>query len=352
VENGHTRQVHKTVVDRHDENRSLASTAVKVDLTFDLRRKGLVWFSLYAVRFHGAWIYVHDRDVGGELSIELSLPDASAVYDDFRVVVDGVEYSGSLDAGSGVVTVNIPVHPGQSVAIESAYDSRGRDTWIYNPGSGLLEDLSLVMTTDYADIDFPANTMSPSSRARSGGGWALRWEFKRLVSGRSFGVATPTRIQPGELASRLSLAAPISLGFYFVFLFVLATMRGLDIHPMNYLFLDGAFLAFHLLFAYVADHVSVGVAFALSSVVSLALVTTYMRLVVSNRFALREAGLAQLVYLVGFAGAHFWEGFTGLAITVLSILTLFVLMQLTGRLRWSEVFDAPRRRAPGGGALQ
>jgi hypothetical protein len=31
-------------------------------------------------------------------------------------------------------------------------------------------------------------------------------------------------------------------------------------------------------------------------------------------------------------------GFTGLAITIGSILTLFAAMQLTGRIRWSEVF--------------
>ena len=66
---------------------------------------------------------------------------------------------------------------------------------------------------------------------------------------------------------------------------------------------------------------------------------------VSSRFALREAALAQLVYLIGFSLAHFFEGFTGLTVTVLAIVTLFVLMQLTGRVRWSEVLSpAPQTR--------
>jgi hypothetical protein len=72
------------------------------------------------------------------------------------------------------------------------------------------------------------------------------------------------------------------------------------------------------------------------------LVTSYLRLVVSPRFAFVEAAAAQLVYLVGFSLAHFWEGFTGLAVTVLSVLTLFLLMQLTGRIRWSSP-GAPAR---------
>ena len=67
---------------------------------------------------------------------------------------------------------------------------------------------------------------------------------------------------------------------------------------------------------------------------------SYLRLAVGPRFAFVEAGLAQLVYLVGFSLAHFWDGFTGLTVTVLGIVTLFALMQLTGRIRWSEVTGA------------
>ena len=56
------------------------------------------------------------------------------------------------------------------------------------------------------------------------------------------------------------------------------------------------------------------------------------------RFASGEAAFAQFIYLVMFSYAFFFKGFTGLAITVGSILTLFVVMQITGRLRWSEKF--------------
>jgi hypothetical protein len=69
------------------------------------------------------------------------------------------------------------------------------------------------------------------------------------------------------------------------------------------------------------------------------LVVSYLRLVVSTLFAFREAALAQLVYLVGFSLAHFWEGYTGITITLMAIVTLFVMMQLTGRVRWHEVLS-------------
>jgi hypothetical protein len=39
-----------------------------------------------------------------------------------------------------------------------------------------------------------------------------------------------------------------------------------------------------------------------------------------------------------FSYAFFLKGFTGLAITIGSILTLFVVMQVTGRVKWAERF--------------
>ena len=167
-------------------------------------------------------------------------------------------------------------------------------------------------------------------------------DFERVITGHGIGMSMPRRLQPGELAAALSFSAPISLLFFFLLLVVLGRLRGLDIHPVNYLFLGAAFFSFHLLFAYTVDHLSIAVAFALSSAVSVALVVSYLRLVVSARFAFVEAGLAQLVYLIGFSLAHFWEGYTGLTVTVLSIVTLFLLMQLTGRIRWSGLSPAPR----------
>jgi hypothetical protein len=103
-------------------------------------------------------------------------------------------------------------------------------------------------------------------------------------------------------------------------------------------FLAAAFFAFHLLLAYLADHLDIRLAFLISSAVSISLVTTYLRVVAGTTFALREAAAAQFIYLVLFSSAFFFKGFTGLAITIGAILTLFVVMQMTASIRWSERF--------------
>jgi len=64
-------------------------------------------------------------------------------------------------------------------------------------------------------------------------------------------------------------------------------MRGIDLHPMNYFFLAAAFFSFHLLLAYLVDHLSIHKAFAIAAAVSIFLVVSYLRLVVGIRFATR-----------------------------------------------------------------
>jgi inner membrane protein involved in colicin E2 resistance len=158
-------------------------------------------------------------------------------------------------------------------------------------------------------------------------------------------MTMPEKLQPGPLAGNISYAAPVSLFFFFFLMFIITTLRNIDLHPMNYFFLATAFFAFHLLLAYLVDHISIHAAMAIASVVSVVLVVSYLRLVVGMRFAAFEAGTAQLIYLVLFSYAFFWKGFTGLSITVIAVITLFVVMQVTGRIRWSERFAA-RTAAP------
>ncbi len=328
-------------LDPQKQDVSVAATRVDVDLHLDQRLKGLVWYSLYDVGFRGAWTYLHAEPSAGKLRVRFRFPDAQGMYDAFAFTVDGKEQD--LRPKDGVVEALVPVQPGQRVELGVTYKSRGLDEWKYvpDPGVSSLKDFRLAMTTDFGEIDFPAATLSPSQRTRAGGGWQLLWAFEHVVTGHAIGMAMPARVQPGQLAAQLSFSAPISLGFFFVLLLVLGRLRGLELHPVNYIFVSAAFFSFHLLFAYSVDHLHLALAFALSSATSVALVVSYLRLVVSARFAFVEAAAAQLVYLIGFSLAHFWEGFTGLAVTVLSILTLFLLMQLTGKVRWGAARPLP-----------
>src|SRR5439155_24811738 len=259
-------------------------------------------------------------------------------YDDLVWTVDGLPLpvADPRNTATGVAQVGA----GKTIAVRVAYRSQGLDRWTYNFGAEVAQvsDYILHMTTDFKDIDFPDNTLSPTSKRPLDRGWDLTWNYKNLVSGFPITMTMPEQLQPGPLAGEISLFAPVSLFFFFFLMFIITTIRRIDLHPMNYFFLAGAFFAFHLLLAYTVDLISLHLAFIICSLVSMFLVISYLRLVVGIRFAAIEAGLAQFVYLVLFSYAFFFKGLTGLTITIGAIVTLFVVMQMTGRIRWSEKF--------------
>ena len=131
---------------------------------------------------------------------------------------------------------------------------------------------------------------------------------------------------------------------------ILGVLGNRNLHPVNYAFLSAAFFAFHLLLAYLVDHIDLHVAFVTASAVSIGLVVLYLRLVSGTNFALARAGLAQLVFLVLFSYAFFFEGYTGLTVTVGAIVTLFVLMQVTARVEWGRVFSGSSGSSGASGA--
>lgn len=334
--NGKLVKVRNTIVEQHQKLMPAESTTIDVKLDSDMRRKGLMWFSLYDAAVSADWTYTHHEPITGTIAVGFAFPTAYGLYDDFKFVINGTDYAASLTPTDGRVGMNMTVRPGDKIALHVQYKTRGSDYWSYTPAQGVLTNFKLSMHTNFADIDYPSSGLSPSDKARTKDGWQLNWNFSQVVTGRGIGMLTPTRLQPGELAAEMAFSAPVSLLFFFVIIYVLSSLRKISIHPFNYLLIAAAFFAFHLLFAYTADRLPVEGAFALASVVSVILVVSYLRLVVSARFALVEAGLAQLVYLVGFSMAHFAVGFTGLAITILAIITLFLVMQLTGRVRFRE----------------
>jgi hypothetical protein len=323
----------------------LTSTDARASFEMDYRKKGLLWFSTYNVDFAGTWTARNPYDVARDLVISFCFPAREGVYDAFLFTVNGEEALATR-TDNGMET-KVPVAPGEEVTFTVSYRSRGLGSWRYEFGHGVAQvrDFSLTLETDFTDIDFPPRTLSPTSKVETASGWRLHWDYENLISGFAVGLQMPEKLNPGPLASRISFFAPVSLLFFFFVIFILGVLRGVHLHPMHYFFLAGAFFSFHLLFAYLADHLDVHLAFLVSSAVSVGLVVSYLRIVAGTRFAFVEAGLAQLLYLVLFSYTHFLEGYTGLTVTIGAVLTLFVLMQTTARIDWDEVFDS-RKPAP------
>jgi inner membrane protein involved in colicin E2 resistance len=336
VEDGKTIVHNKTV--ENNVFLPLNSSHVQVNLHLDPRQKGLLWYSTYAVDFAGDYSFLNQTAESKNVTFRFNFPAQKALYDGLTMELNGHVLPVNMDDQG--ICINATVAPNEASALHVAYHSQGLTSWRYKLADGVAQsrDFTLNMHANFKDIDFADDTLSPTSKQPTPDGWDLTWRYANLVSGFQIGMTMPEKLQPGPLAGEISYAAPVSLFFFFFLMMIITTLRNIDLHPMNYFFLAGAFFAFHLMLAYLVDHVSIHVAMVIASVVSVGLVVSYLRLVVGIRFAALEAGGAQLIYLVIFSYAFFWKGFTGLAITIISVVTLFVVMQATGRIRWSEKF--------------
>jgi inner membrane protein involved in colicin E2 resistance len=357
-----TRQTSRTT-ERIDAEADLARSAIDVRLDLEHRKKGLLWWPTYTVAFKAGWRFdlppvwrsgsdvVDVVDVDEKVVITVPMSARGAVYDGFFVKVDGQEVKTTATTNNTFV-VTLPRGERHHVDVDVAYRSRGLGTWIYGlerRGTTQLRDFHLSLWSSEKNIDFPIGTLSPTSRGADGEGARIDWRFESLVTGQNIGIELPARLNPGPVAARISFFAPVSLLFFLTVMVIIGVTKQRSLHPMNYFFLAAAFFAFHLLLSYLVDVVDLAAAFAVSSVVSLCLVTSYLRIVQGLKAAVFEAGVAQLVFLVGFSLAFFHEGQTGLTVVVGSVVTLFILMQLTARVRWAEVFGGTPEPAPRGG---
>ena len=319
---------------------ALDSSRVDVALALDHRRKGLLWYDTYGVTFRSTYRARNPTSEPHVIRAHAAFPSEQVQFDHFVFRINGHDAARTEDLSHGA-TAEALVEPGGEVLVEFAYDSRGLDTWSYlfaSKGVSQVHDFTLTMRTNFSKIDFPAGSMSPSSSVPRSGGWELGWRFDNLLTGRTIGMDLPNLPNPGPLAARITYFAPVSLLFFLTVMVILGVLRSHNLHPMHYAFLSAAFFAFHLLLAYLVDHLSIHLSFAIASATSVLLVTSYLRIVAGSHFALARAGVAQIVFLVLFSYAFFFEGYTGLTVTVGAILTLFVLMQTTARIDWTRVF--------------
>jgi inner membrane protein involved in colicin E2 resistance len=340
----------KRMVDKEverEEVASLASSDISVQLGMDFRRKGLLWYSTYEVEFDGSYTVVNDAQTPRTVAVKFFFPDPTGNYDDFEFSVGGnkARAVGQTDQG---LLVSATAQPGASIPVKVHYRSRGLDTWEYRfaQTTTQVSNCNITVHTDFHRVNFPDRSMSPTEKAETADGWALNWSFESLVTGLGIGVEMPEKLDPGPWAARVSAFAPIGLLFFLAVLVIIGIVTGINPHPMHYMFVCAAFFAFHLLLAYLVDHVDANAAFALAGATSIVLVVSYLIRAMGARFTFQVALPAQLVFLVLFSYSFFYPGYTGLSITIGAILTLFALMQITAKVDWAEKFGSPGAAPP------
>ncbi len=318
---------------------SISSSKLTADIALDQRRKGLLWYSTYVVDFKAEYGVSNPIDRAIQATMTFAFPDSAGTYDGFAVKVNGKDVP--VEYVDGSARASFPVGPGATARVATGYKTNGMESWTYIPspgGAGVVRDFDLSMRTDFDEIDYPADGVSPTQSTQVDGGRLLVWKYASVVSGRPIGLVMPAPLNPGPLVARITAFAPVSLLFFFAALILLTATSGIRLHPVHYGFLAAAFFAFDLLLAYLADQIDINLAFVIAAVTSVALVVGYLLVVVGRNRALLEIAISQFVFLVLFSYSFFFAGITGLAITIGSVFTLAYFMAKTARVDWETVF--------------
>ncbi len=321
-----------------------ASSDVHVVLEADHRRKGLIWYPTYNCAFEAIYRLQGDQPVEQRVRLHFDFPAPQATYDAFSFQVDGQAVDTAMGTEAGIDHI-IAIPPGQTRTVRIYYRTRGIETWRYrfDPERGHVRNLKMVVETGFDNVDYPAGCLSPMLAEPTASGMRLVWQASDLISRADIGVVIPEKLNPGPLSARITFFAPVGLLFFFVLIAAINVVYRLPIHPMHYLFVAAGFFAFHLLLAYLVGLIHIHLALPLAALISIALVTGYLRAALKGRFPWKMAIVGQFFFLVMFSYSFFIKGFTGLTVAIGSVATLAILMKVTAAVDWEDVFKMIRR---------
>jgi len=315
---------------------------VKVELELDPRKKGVLWFPTYKARYDAQYEFDIRAYQDKDIFLKSELSSSESIYKNVQLKINDKKIE---DISFLIKNEKKKIDNSKDkIVFNTSYDTTGLEqfSYIMSPGySGIAQIDSLFMTinTDFHDIDFVEKTLTATEKTRTEEGWILLWKLDQSITGKDIGIVIPGKLNPGDIIPRAVFAAPISLLFYFMIIIVLSVVKKESIHPVNYFFLACAFFSFHLMYSYFSDHLNIYISFIIASIVSMVLVSSYLRLFTGKKIAYVYSPIAQLIYLIVFSYSFFYKGYSGLIITIISVCSLFFLMQITGKIDWQKVFE-------------
>lgn len=297
-------------------------------------------------RFDKPFMVVGISDIRGiENALELSLDDQRLPF----------EAGTGLDWMAGGVHVSLPQLDGQaarefSYAFDLALQGTGQFHVLPVGRSSRVQ-----MQANWPHPSFVGSYL-PASREIDAQGFTARWQTSffatnledalRQCSGagkcaefsaRTFGVSFVDPVDQYLKSERAIKYALLFIALTFAGFFLFEVLKGLSVHPVQYILVGAALAFFYLLLLSLSEHIGFGLAYALSASACVLLIGFYLSHVLRSlgRGIGFAAGLAALyAMLYGLLSA---EDYALLMGSLLCFGLLGVFMMLTRRLDWARV---------------
>ncbi|URX60854.1 cell envelope integrity protein CreD [Luteibacter anthropi] len=249
-----------------------------------------------------------------------------------------------------VLSVPMPVDPERDTPVDFALNLRiaGTESFSVLP---LARSNSVRIRSPWVDPSF-IGALLPGTRSVTARGFDADWRVLDLnrsygqhwdagdrdVSERlepsSFGV---TLYQPGSVYQQNDRAGKYGLLFIaltFVAFFLFEVLKGLRLHPVQYLLVGAAMASFYVLLLALSEQIGFGWAYVVAAAAVVLIVGGYATAVLrARRAGLLLGGVLALVYaiLYGLIGAEQYALLIG---SVVLVAVVALLMYLTRRIDW------------------
>ena len=249
----------RETVDPSDSN-------VAVDLSLERKKVGNLWFPVFFAKYRGQYEYDVEaipKDVRSETLFLLpGLSSSESIFRNIEFKLNGA----SVEPLARIVS-NTPIeltttrYVNGKLMVDFSYETTGTDYFLYllsnlgqqqNMGENevrsegiekarltRLDNFDLKLTTDFIKYEFPKRTVPYTTLRQEDGRSEFEWLFDKTVTGKNIGLIVPEELNPGDIASRISFFAPISLLFFFVVVTIFGILAKNRLHPMHYAFLGG-----------------------------------------------------------------------------------------------------------------
>ncbi len=318
-------------------NMGMESQNLDLNLKSSIRKKGLLKFAGYRLSFQGDYTIRNYRKTTANFRFDFPLPDGAGNITNLKVELDGKPYTGDTNLADGIDWAG-RLRPGETRRIRVSYEANGTDRFLYALSGNRREvrNLNVNLTTDFAEYSIPNRAMVPTSRAGDDSGAKLGWKSSNLITGQNIAIRFEVEGNYGKVASRLFFYSPLALILFTGLLLVVTTARGMQLHPMHYLFLMTGFFIFYLFGSYVISFMHIIPGIALSLVLSTGIMLYYAFLIKKGALLIQSTAFAAAMFQWIFSIAFFFPAYTGFLITIAAIIAFVVLMRATAAMDWEN----------------
>ncbi|HAV43340.1 TPA: hypothetical protein DCX15_04920 [bacterium] len=288
----------------------------------------------YEADFIGGYKVKNPYATAANISFLLPFPKTVKTISSAQLLLDDREPIEVHYASNGIY-FNSEFASNETKDISVTYHTQGVDNYIYAlDHDRRIEKLSLTMALlGTHDIEFPPNSLLPTTRNRTTDGWDLSWNLDKFITRYNIGVELPQKLGHAREFALFRYLAPLFLILFLGSLRFSAKNEGIHLGIHHYLLIGICFFLFYPLMFILSRHLPIIWAFALSLPIISLLILGFLGRVTIASFALKRGILFLGIFLFLCTLAILIAEMMGLLFVFSGLLLVAVFMWTSKRIK-------------------